>query len=108
MTTLREMLTSELTELPGVEEKSLAAHPGFVSFEYRGKGFAHFDTDFELDVKLTKTRIASEGLEHPRNSTNHPNRHRTSPHWIVLPFKTKRDVEKIMRLVRDAIEREMG
>ena len=106
MTTLREMLTSELENIPGIEEKVLAAHPGFTFFEYRGKGFAHFDTDFELDVKLTKDRISSEGLEHPKNSTNHPNRYRTKPHWIVLPFKTRDDVREIVRLVTVAIVKE--
>lgn len=102
MSTLRELLTSELGAIPGMEEIVLDAHPGFTSFEFQGKGFAHFDTDFELDVKLTKSRISRSGLEHPRSSTNHPNRHRTQPHWIVLPFNSRDDVEEILRLVREA------
>ncbi len=106
MTTLRELLTSALKKIPGIEEKILPEHPGFTSFDYRCKGFAHFDTDFELDVKLTKSKIASEGLEHPKFSTNHPNRYRTKPHWIVLPFKSRDDVREIVRLVMDAIVQE--
>ena len=106
MPTLREILTSELRNIPGIEEKLLSDHPGFTYFEYRGKGIAHFDTDFELDLKLTKTKIAGEGLEHPKDSTNHPNRFRTKPHWIVLPFRTKMDVNEIVRLVKVAIDLE--
>ena len=106
MPTLREILTSELSEIPGIEEKLLSDHPGFTYFEYRGKGIAHFDTDFELDLKLTKTKIAREGLEHPKDSTNHPNRFRTKPHWIVLPFRTKTDVNDIVRLVKFATDQE--
>ena len=106
MPTLREILTSELSEIPGMEEKLLSDHPGFTYFEYRGKGIAHFDTDFELDLKLTKTKIAREGLEHPKDSTKHPNRFRTKPHWIVLPFRTKTDVNDIVRLVKFATDQE--
>jgi hypothetical protein len=102
MSTLREILTSELGKIPGIEKKLLPDHPGFTFFEYMGKGIAHFDTDFELDLKLTKAKIAREGLEHPKDSTNHPNRFRTKPNWIVLPFKTKTDVDEILRLVRIA------
>ncbi len=106
MQTLREILTSELKIIPGIEEKLLPEHPGFTYFEYKGKGIAHFDTDFELDLKLTKSKIAAEGLEHPRGSTNHPNRFRTKPHWIVLAFKTKTEVKEIVRLVKVATDQE--
>ena len=103
MPTLRKKLISALKIIPGIEEKILSEHPDFTSFDYDGKGFAHFDTDFEFDVKLTKRVIASEGLEHPKNSTNHPNRFRSKPHWIVLPLKTNQDVKEIVRLVKEVI-----
>lgn len=106
MPTLREMLTSELKEIPGIEKKQLPDRPDFTYFEFRGKGIAHFDTDFEFDLKLTKTKIAKEGLEHPKDSTCHPDRFRTKPHWIVLPFKTKADVKEIVRLVKVATDQE--
>ncbi|NKB33658.1 MAG: hypothetical protein GKR91_11225 [Pseudomonadales bacterium] len=103
MQTLRELLTAKLKLIPGIEEHQLPQHPGFTFFEYNGKGIGHFDTDFEFDLKLKKINIAAEGLEHPRDSTNHPNRHRTKPHWIVFPFNSKKEVNNIVRLVKVAI-----
>lgn len=106
MRTVRELLTSQLKKIPGIEQNIQPAHPGFISFQFKGKDFAHFDTDFELDVKLTKSIIAQERLEHPRNSTNHPGRYRNKPHWIVLPFSTKSDIEEILRLIKVALAQE--
>ena len=104
MESLREMLTNQLQSLPGIEVRVWPDHTGFVSFEYNGKGIAHFDSDTELDIRLTKKEILREGLEHPKNSTNHPNRYRSKPHWIVVPFKQESQVKEIVRLVKLAIE----
>ncbi len=65
MTNLRQQLIARVAKL-GVEEH---ASPGrvddFASLFYRGKAFAHFHDDRELDLHLTRSIIAREGLVHP-------------------------------------------
>ena len=104
MPSLREILTAELKKLPGIEEKLWPDSPGFTSFQFKVREVAHFDTDHELDVRLTKEIIASERLEHPRDSTNHPKRFRNKLHWIVLPFHKKSLINEVVRLVKVAAE----
>ena len=53
MKSLRQKLTNELRNLPGMEEKIWPDHPGFTSFNYKGKEVAHFDSNNEIDVRLT-------------------------------------------------------
>ncbi len=104
MPSLREILTAKLSKLPGIEAKTLSDHPGFVYFQYNGKEVAHFDSDNELDVRLTKSEIKREGLNHPTDSTRHPRRHRNKPHWIVLKFNQKSHINEVVRLVKLATE----
>ena len=105
MPSLRIKLTRELEKIPGLEKGIL---PGkkedFTYFSYNGKEIAHFDNNNELDVRLTKSIIRQEGLTHPRDSKNHPNRVNSQTHWIVLQFKQADRIKEIVRLVKLAIE----
>jgi hypothetical protein len=102
MTSLRKQLIARLAEL-GVEEKPVPGRDdGFAGLSYCGKDFAHFHHDEELDLHLTRSVIAREGLVHPSNSRVHPKRSKTS-HWIELPLKTVSDLDHVTRLVKLAI-----
>ncbi len=65
------------------------------------KEVGHFHADGSLDLRLTKRVIASEGLTHPNNSTQHPRRSPNSP-WIELPCHLDQ-TEELVRLVELAI-----
>jgi len=102
MTSLRKQLIARLAKL-GVEEQPVPGRDdGFAGLCYRGKSFAHFHHDEELDLHLTRSVIAREGLVHPSNSLVHPKRSKTS-HWIELPLKTTSDLDHVTRLVKIAI-----
>ncbi len=97
--TLRKQLLARLATI-GVEEQALPGRDdGFAALTYRGTPIAHFHHDEELDLHLTRSVIAREGLVHPRNSVSHPKRSKTS-HWIELRLKTVADLDHVTRLVR--------
>jgi hypothetical protein len=103
MISLRKQLVARVATL-GVEEKPLPGRDdGFASLCYRGKNFAHFHHDNELDIRLTKKVIVREGLTHPPHSTNHPKRSKSSP-WIELRFHTPAELNQVVRLVKLAID----
>ncbi len=103
MGTLRARLVERVKEF-GVENRPLAGRDdGFSALCYRGTPFAHFHNDNELDIRLTKSVISREGLNHPPGSTYHPKRSKTSP-WIELRFHTPADLDHVARLVKLAVE----
>jgi hypothetical protein len=103
MAALRARLLKRLQHL-GVEDRPLPGRDdGFSSLCYRGKAFAHFHNDYELDIRLTKNVIRREGLVHPSDSTVHPNRAKTS-HWIELRFRSLADLDRVVELVKVAID----
>jgi hypothetical protein len=83
MTSLRKQRIGRLATL-GVEEQPVPGRDdGFAGLYYRGRAFAHFHHDDELDLHLTRSVIAREGMVHHSNSIVHPKRSRIS-HWIEL------------------------
>jgi hypothetical protein len=102
MTSLRKQLIARLAKL-GVEEQPVPGRDdGFAGLCYRGKAFAHFHHDEELDLHLTRSVIVLEGLVHPSKSVSHPKRSKTS-HWIELRLETVADLDHVTRLVELAI-----
>jgi hypothetical protein len=102
MTSLRKQLIARLTPL-GVEERPFPGRDdGFAALCYRDKPFAHFHHDEELDLHLTRSVIAREGLVHPSNSVVHPKRSKHA-HWIELRLKTVADLDHVTRLVKLAV-----
>lgn len=101
---LRAELIRRLEKL-GVEECPVPGREdGFASLRYRGKDFAHFHDDHELDIRLTRAVIEREGLTHPADSRVHPGRTRTSQ-WIEVRFTRRAHLAQVVRLVRLAVQR---
>ena len=103
MTHLRNQLVRRLEKF-GVEDHALPGRDdGFSSLVYDGKEFAHFHDDNELDIRLTRSIISREGLVHPTGSRVHPNRSKNSQ-WIEVGFEKAADLERVVYLVKLAIE----
>ena len=95
-------MSERLREL-GVEERTVPGRDdGFASLMYRGKDFAHFHHDGEIDIRLGKEVIRREKLTHPADSTVHPERTSGSP-WYEMKLRTEADVDEAIRLLSLAI-----
>jgi Family of unknown function (DUF5519) len=86
--------------------EGLTAEPspvaGGTALFFRGREFAHFHNDQELDLRLTSKVIRSLGLSHPSGSVHHPTRSRSSP-WIEVRFQSDSEVERAAELVKLAV-----
>src|SRR3569623_3811187 len=102
MNTLRPSLVKKLSALGVVERPLPGRDDGFASLVYRGKEFAHFHTDDELDIRLGKEVIKRERLVRLPDSTVHPDRAKGSP-WFEFRISSAADVQEAIRLVRLAI-----
>ena len=103
MNALRKSINQRLQEL-GVEERAWPGRDdGFASLVFRGKEFAHFHNDCEIDIRLGRDVIRRERLSHPADSTVHPDRAGSSP-WYEMKLRTAADVNEALRLVRIAIQ----
>jgi hypothetical protein len=103
MNMLRKQLVQSLLNIPGITEKIWPDRDdGFSSFEYKGKDFAHFHHDNELDVRLGKQIIKANQVPRPTDSKQHPNRASGSP-WIELRYNTSTEVDEVVRLIKLAI-----
>ena len=104
MSALKTELSEKIKALEGVSQAVFDGKNGeFVSFLYKNKEFAHFHGDKIIDLRLTKKVIASEGLQHPQESTNHPTRSPKSP-WIELEFTNKKQMQAVFAYVKLALE----
>ena len=100
-------LAEELEAIPGVTHQPWPERDdGFSTILYAGKEIGHFHHFAELDLKLGKKLIKSEGLEHPSNSVKHPKRSPNSA-FIELPFNKASDLPPITRLVEKLVK-ELG
>jgi hypothetical protein len=103
MAHLRSQLVQRLKKL-GVEDRAWPGrNDGFSSLHFDDKEFAHFHDDNELDIRLTKNIINLEGLVHPAGSRVYPNRSKNSQ-WIEVRFSKPADLERLVHLVKLAIE----
>lgn len=99
---LRKQLVRELGKL-GVEEHSIPGRDdGFAGLTFHGADIGHFHDDREVDLRLGKQLIASEGLKHSADSRVHPKRSPGSP-WIEVRLESEGDIKKIVRLVKLSI-----
>ena len=73
MDTLKKQLLSVFSKIEGVEDRPSPVAGGTALF-YFGKEFAHFHSDDELDLRLTKEIIQAQGLVHPSGLIQHPPR----------------------------------
>ena len=102
MPRLQHILISRLVELGAEHAPYPDRDDGFCGLRYNGREIAHFHGFNELDLRLTKKVILSEGLVHPPDSTVHPKRG-VGSHWIELRFNRKSDLDEIVRLVQLAL-----
>ena len=98
----KHRLLSELEGIEGFEALPSKVAGGTALF-YRGKEFAHFHHDEEIDLRLTRKVIKSMGLQHPPRSSHHPTRSATS-NWIEVRFSTEPEAIRVAELVKVAIE----
>jgi hypothetical protein len=103
MPSLKQQLLAALADIDGFSAQPSKVAGGTALF-YRGKEFAHFHHDHEIDLRLTRPLIRALGLTHPGGSVQHPTRAASSP-WIELRFTTEDEVRRVAALVRQAIER---
>lgn len=103
MTSLKHQLLASLRDIDGFEAMPSKVAGGTALF-CRGKEFAHFHHDHEIDLRLTRPVIRALGLEHPPGSLHHPTRAASSP-WIELRFEDAAAVDRVVALVKMAIER---
>lgn len=76
---------------------------GGMALFFKGKEFAHFHNDHEIDLRLTAKVIKAQGLAHPPRSSFHPKRGGSSQ-WIEVRFYSPEEVAEVVRLVRLATE----
>lgn len=98
---LKQKLLQSLAVVEGLTAEPSPVSGGTALF-FRGREFAHFHNDHELDLRLTKKVIRSLGLSHPTGSVHHPTRSTSSP-WIELRFNTDSEVERVVELVKVAL-----
>ena len=101
MASLKDTLLSQLASIESFEARPSKVAGGTALF-YRGKEFAHFHNDREIDLRLTRKVIQSLGLAHPARSELHPTRSASSQ-WIELRFHSEDEVRRVAELVRRAI-----
>jgi Family of unknown function (DUF5519) len=94
-------LLAKLQSIEGFEALPSKVAGGTALF-YRGKEFAHFHHDGEIDLRLTRKIIKAMGLVHPVRSALHPTRASTSS-WIEVRFESAQDVDRVVGLVTQAI-----
>lgn len=102
MSKLKKELVKALEKIPGLEDRPSKVAGGSAIF-YNDKEVAHFHHDNEIDVRLTKKIIRSEGLNHYDDSTIHKHRSPSSE-WIEIRFKNEKDVKEVVRLFKLALQ----
>ena len=98
MAKLRKNLVEQLQKIKGVEERSSIVAGGSALF-FKNKEIAHFHSNNELDVRLTRKVIKSEKLVQPTDSVHHHNRGPGSE-WIELRFRSQKQVDEVVRLFK--------
>ena len=101
MSKLKNKLVKLLEKIEGLESRPSKVAGGTALF-LNNKEIAHFHHDNELDFRLTKKLIKSEGLIHPNDSKFH--KRGPSSEWIELRFFSNEDVDRIVGLIKRFIE----
>ena len=101
MASLKHQLLSSLESIVGFEAQASMVAGGTALF-FRGKEFAHFHNDHEIDLRLTRKVIKSLGLSHPPGSQLHPTRSASSQ-WIEIRFNNEGEARHVAELVKLAI-----
>lgn len=103
MPSAKQELLALLRPIAGFTAEPSKVSGGTALF-YRGKEFAHFHHDNEIDLRLTRQVIQALGLARPSGSEHHRTR-APSSNWIEVRFHTTEEVRHVAELVKQAIAR---
>ena len=101
MNELRSLLEKRLVEKPEVSIDTWK-DSDLVCVHFRGKEFAHFQSETVIDIRLTPKIIRDENLNRAVSAQFHPDRSQNS-RWICIEFESAADVEKLLGLADLAI-----
>jgi hypothetical protein len=102
MNTLQSELIKKLENLPKIQV-SLWKNTNLLCVFYKGKEIAHFQSENEIDIRLTPIIIKHKGLKSPTNTTSHLDRSKSS-RWILQSIDNKNDISKITEPIQLASE----
>lgn len=102
MSVLKKKLLKELAKIPGLESHPSKVAGGTAIF-FGTREIAHFHSDHEIDVRLTKKVIRASGLNHPEDSNFHKKRAKTSD-WMELRYFQQSDLDDVVRLFKLALK----
>jgi len=102
MSNLRDELVKRLEALPNVKV-ALWKDTDLLCVFHKDKEIAHFQTDSEIDVRLTPAIIKKKGLHPPRNTASHLDRSKNS-RWIVQSLAQAEALDEIVELIHLATE----
>lgn len=105
MAKLKDELVRRLAEIPGVTHRPWPDRDdGFSTVHFEGKEIGHFHSFNEIDLRLGKALIESEGLVHYADSAIHPKRSPNSQ-FVELRFRKRIDLDRVVRLVNLLVEK---
>ncbi|MCR9261783.1 MAG: DUF5519 family protein [Pseudomonadaceae bacterium] len=101
---LKKLLVEKVQRIPGISHTRWPErHDGFSTLHHRGKEIAHFHNFQEIDLRLGRKLIKTEGLKPYTDSKNHPNRS-TNSVFIERRFANTEEVEDIVRLIQMVVK----
>ena len=103
MSALQKQLEKELLKIDDVEIRLYKKDSKLLCVYYKGKEFAHFHDDNELDIRLTHKIIKDYSLVHPTRSKSHPNRSKKTK-TMLLPFKDSKQLSELIHIVKLVVQ----
>lgn len=101
---LRASLENDLRALADVKVE-LWKDSDLMCVFYRGKEFAHFHDQEEIDIRLTQAFIKRKQLKPLEDSIYHLKRSEKSQ-WMQFRFKTKAETKELLDLIQRLIKEE--
>jgi len=97
---LRDELIKRIEELPNLR-LAFWKDTDLLCVRNKDREIAHFQSETELDIRLTPKIIKQKGLQVPENGSSHLDRSKNS-RWIVQSFEQKENFEQVIELVKIA------
>ncbi|MEM7539034.1 MAG: luciferase family protein [Chloroflexota bacterium] len=101
---IRKIFINHLNALDDVEV-GLWKDTELLCVFYRGKEFAHFHDNEEIDIRLSQKFIKQEELVPLENSPYHPKRSKKS-RWMQFRFDTEQDMLALVGLIERLLQQE--
>lgn len=103
MAELRRQLIGRLEKISGIDVHLWKPDYHLMVVAYKGKEIAHFHGNNEIDIRLSKAIVKRDGLTHAHNRVGHPDR-KNGGRWLIIRFTRENHLQKIVRLIRMAID----